>query len=88
MNINKNKILHNICYTELVYDRINKKLNTFFSKEQIIELIFTIIEQTNESFFEKIGKNYYITNIDYNIIIIINSHTFRVITIDRIKKIQ
>lgn len=27
MNNNKNEILKNICYTELVYGRINKKLN-------------------------------------------------------------
>ena len=35
MNINKTEILRNICYTELVYGRINKKLNIKLSKEQI-----------------------------------------------------
>ncbi len=35
MSINKREILKNICYTELVYGRINKKLNVRFSKKQI-----------------------------------------------------
>jgi len=80
--MNKNKILQNICYTELVYQRINKKLNTKLSKEQIEKLMFEVIEKTEEKFFEKIGKNYYITS--GNIRITINSNTFRVITVDKI----
>ena len=78
------EILQNICYTKLVYERINKKLNTKFTKEQIEELIFEVIKKTKENFFEKIGKNYYVTNIEYNIRITINSNTFRIITVDRI----
>ena len=84
MNINKNEILNNICYTELVYERINKKNCTHFSKEQIEEQILEIIKKTNESSFEKIGKNYYISNIEHNIRITVNSNTFRVITVDRL----
>jgi hypothetical protein len=84
MNISKNEILHNICYTQLVYERINKKLNTKLSKEQIEKLIFKIIKETNENYFEKMGKNYYITNTKNNIRITINSNNFRVITVDRI----
>jgi len=82
--ISKNEILHNICYTELVYERINKKLNAKFSKEQIEKLIFEVIEKTEESCFEKIGKNYYVSNIEHNIRITINSNTFRIITVDRV----
>ena len=84
MSINKNEILQNICYTELVYGRINKKLNTDFSKEQIEKLMVEIILKTEESCFEKIGKNYYVTNMEYNIRITINSYTFRIITVGRI----
>ena len=80
----KHKILHNICYTELVYNRINKKLNTEFSKEQIEKLIFKIINETEESSFSKIGKNYYISNVKHNIKITINSNNFRIITVNRI----
>jgi hypothetical protein len=35
MNIIKREILEHICYTELVYERINKKLNIKLSKPQI-----------------------------------------------------
>jgi len=82
----KNEILKSICYTELVYKRINKKLNIKFSKEQIEKLMFDVIQNTDEKYFEKIGKNYYITNIEYNLRITVNSNTFRVITADRINK--
>ena len=83
-HINTHKILQNICYTELVYERINKKLNTKLSKKQIEKLIFEVIKKTKASSFEKIGKNYYVSNIEYNIRITINANTYRVITVDRI----
>lgn len=82
---NKIKILNNICYTKLVYGRINKKLKTNFSKKEIEELLFNILEETNEKFYNKIGKNFYITNTNNNIKITVNSNTFRVITVDKIK---
>ncbi|MFH1565373.1 MAG: DUF3781 domain-containing protein [bacterium] len=85
MSINKKEILENICYTELAYGRINKKLNLKFSKKQIEEFIFKILKETEEKFFSKIGKNFYITNKESNIKITINSNTFRVITADRIE---
>ena len=85
MNINKQKILENICYTELVYERINKKLNIKFSKNQIEEFIFKALKETNEIFFQKNGKNFYVTNTENNIIITINSNTFRVITVDKVE---
>ncbi len=84
MNIDKDIILKNICYTELVYDRINKKLKSNFSKEKIEQFIFEIITETSISGIERIGKNFYISNVDKNIRATINSNTFRVITVDRI----
>ena len=83
--MNKQKILENICYTELVYDRINKKLNIKFSKKQIEVYIFKILKETDKIFFTKTGKNFYIMNTENNIRITINSNTFRVITVDRIE---
>ena len=82
--MNKQKILENICYTELVYDRINEKLNIKFSKKQIEVYIFKILKETDEIFFTKTGKNFYIMNTENNIRLTINSNTFRVITVDRI----
>ena len=86
MIINKKEILENICYTELVYGRIEKKLDINFSKKQIEEFIFKILKETEEKFYSKIGKNFYITNTENNIIVTVNSNTFRVITVDKIKR--
>ena len=86
MNINKQEILVNICYTELVYERINKKLGIKFSKKHIEEYIFNILKETDKAFFTKSGKNFYVMNTENNIRITINSNTFRVITVDKIEK--
>ncbi len=80
------KILNNICYTELVYNRINKKLNRTLAKSEIEKMLFDTIKETNEMHFQKTGKNYYITNIEKNMRITINSNTFRVITVDIVDK--
>ena len=82
MSINKTEILNNICYTELVYGRINKKLSSQFSKIEIEKMIFDIINETDEIYFRKTGKNIYVTNNEKNIRITINSYTYRVITVD------
>jgi|GEM_PF-425332 len=82
--MNKTEILNKICYTELVYERINKKLNSKFSKSEIEEMLFEIIKETQEVFFQKVGKNIYVTNNEKNIKITINSRTCRVITVDDI----
>lgn len=84
MSINKTEILNNICYTELVYERINKKLDTRFSKSEIEKMLSEIIKQTPENFFQKTGKNIYVSNPENNIKITINSYTCRIITVDRI----
>lgn len=84
MEIHKTDLLKNICYTELVYGRINKKLRSNFSKAEIEKLISAMIEQTPEQCFQRTGKNIYVSNIDKNIQITINSNTFRIITVDKI----
>jgi hypothetical protein len=81
----KKDILEKICYTELVYGRINKKLKMDLSNDKIEALIFEIIKDTDETEFKKIGKNIYISNSKHNIRLTINSLTFRIITADRLK---
>ena len=49
-------------------------------------MIFEMIQKTDDSFFQKIGKNIYITNEKKNAVLTINSYTYRIITADRIKK--
>ena len=87
MKNNKDNILKNHCYTELVYKRINKKLNTNYSNGETEALIKKILKETDIQNYKKKGKNFYISNKDYNIRITINSNTFRIITVDRIRKI-
>jgi len=86
MNSYKKEILNKICYTELVYSRINKKLNLELSKKEIENLIYTILSETDESEFKKKGKNIYITNNGRNIRLTINSYTNRIITADKLKE--
>lgn len=81
----KKEILDKLCYTELVYGRINKKLNLELSKSKIEDLILTIISETNDTKFHKSGKNIYITNDQRNIRLTINSFTNRIITADKLK---
>lgn len=87
MSIDKTEILNRICYTERVYERINKKLDSTFSRLEIEELILNVIQETQEVFFQRIGKNIYVTNCDRKIEITINSNTYRVITIDKIREL-
>ncbi len=82
----KKNILEKICYTELVYSRINKKLKTELSKEKIEEMVVAILKETEKTNYKKVGKNIYVTNIDKNIKLTINSYTNRIITADQLNK--
>lgn len=82
----KQSIIEHLCYTDLVYKRINKKLSVNFSIDQIEVFIKKVLESTDKRFFSKKGKNFYVTNSEVKIRITINSNTFRVITVDRIGK--
>ena len=81
----KSEIADKICYTDLVYERINKKLNIQFTKSEIEKMISEIIEGTEQSMFLKKGKNIYITNTNKNVRLTINSYTNRIITADNLK---
>ncbi len=78
----KIQIKNNICYTDLVYERFNKKLKTRLSKTQIESLVQEILLETDTSQFRKKGKNIYISNTAKNIRLTVNSFTNRLITAD------
>lgn len=82
----KQNILEQLCYTELVYNRINKKLGLNYSKPQTEELIMDCLKECDDSDFSKTGKNYYAYNRERNIRVTINSYTYRVITVDKITR--
>jgi len=87
MNTYKEQIQNNICYTKLVYGRINKKLNLKLSKVEIEKMVMQIILETNEAAFQKTGKNIYISNREKNIRLTVNSLTNRIITADKLSAV-
>lgn len=88
MKNHKSNILNNVCYTELVYERINKKLKSKLSKDEIENLIFDILTATHEMQFQKTGKNIYVINTLRNIRITINANNYRVITVDSLDQFE
>lgn len=81
----KQEIMEKLCYTDLVYGRINKKLSTDLSNGDIELFIGKILKETDKKSYDKKGKNYYVTNSENNVRITINSNTFRVITVDKLR---
>lgn len=86
MKDDKQMIIKNLCYTQLVYSRVNKKLRTNLQNEEIELFIDKILKKSDEKFYTKTGKNYYVTNTENNIRLTINSNTFRLITVNKIKQ--
>jgi len=81
----KEAIIEKICYTELVYGRINKKLDMNLTNHEIEMFIMKAILDTQQEGFEIIGKNYYLNNYKENIRLTINRNTYRIITADKLK---
>ena len=54
MKENKAEILKKHCYTELVYDRINKKIDTNYSKKEIEILIEKVLRETDVKYLSLI----------------------------------
>jgi len=81
----KETIIEKICYTELVYGRINKKLDMNLTNHEIEMFIMKAILDTQQEGFEIIGKNYYLNNYKENIRLTINRNTYRIITADKLK---
>ena len=52
----KTIILENLCYTELVYERINKKLKTQLSKVEIETLMSEIVKKMDATVFKRKEK--------------------------------
>jgi len=70
-----------VCYTELVYQRVNKKLKTQLTQTEIEALVDRLLADVTSS-VEKRGKNYYITNQHAQIQLVINSFNSRLITVN------
>ncbi len=68
----KKEIIDKICYTELAYGRINKKLSPNLTNDKIEEFISIIISETDENNFIKKSKNIYIKSNIRNVRLTIN----------------
>jgi hypothetical protein len=81
----KQEILQKLCYTELVYERIRKKLGIELSNNEIEQYIYSALEATSVEKIDIIGKNFYVTSTGEKMRITINRNTYRIITVDRVK---
>ncbi|MFH5812132.1 DUF3781 domain-containing protein [Companilactobacillus sp. FL22-1] len=70
----------NVCYTPLVFGRVNKKLQMQLSNADIEQLVQRIITDTTTT-ITKVGKNYYLQN--QQIELVINSFNYRLITANK-----
>lgn len=82
---NKTDIANRLCYTQLVYGRIRKKLMINLDDDSIEKLLLSIIKDSQSEIVRK-GKNHYISHEASNIIVTVNSHTFRVITASKLNR--
>lgn len=71
----------NICYTDLVYGRFNKKLKTSYSNEEIQQLVLDIIQDSATQILEN-GKNYYLNSRTHDLRLTVNKNNYRLITAD------
>ncbi|WP_333781132.1 DUF3781 domain-containing protein [Loigolactobacillus backii] len=78
LNSLKHEITNSVCYTPLVYNRINKKLKEAFTNHQIEDLVKACINDA-DSILKK-GKNYYVNCSNPGISLTINANNYRVIT--------
>ncbi|MCT4488640.1 DUF3781 domain-containing protein [Levilactobacillus parabrevis] len=69
------EIKKHICYTELVYQRVNKKLAVDLSKSEVEVLVLAILSDVTND-VEKLRKNYYVTNLPRLVQLEINSFNY------------
>ncbi|WP_125573467.1 DUF3781 domain-containing protein [Levilactobacillus huananensis] len=77
------RIKEYVCYTELVYQRVNKKLAVDLSKPEIEALVTAVLDDSATD-VEKVGKNYYVTNSSRQVQLVINSFNYRLITANHV----
>ncbi|KRL00985.1 DUF3781 domain-containing protein [Liquorilactobacillus capillatus] len=79
-------IAENLCYTKLVYQRINKKLAGKYTKTEIKILLREPVLEATQMIHK--GKNFYIYNNQRGIRITVNVNNYRVITVDKWVKVK
>ena len=84
MKIDRSDLVKKIRYTDLVYERINKKLKQNMTRNQIEKMINELLLSTPLRQFVIKGKNIYVNNVPMKISVTINLNTTTVITVNPI----
>lgn len=71
-----------VCYTLLVFERVNKKLQLQLTVEEIKSLVQDIINDPKTAIIKN-GKNFYLRNTAAELVI--NSYNYRLITANKNK---
>ena len=74
-----------VCYTDLVYQRVNKKLNKDMTPAQIEALVQRVLNNELTSILCQ-GKNYYIEDKIKDVVLTINRNNYRLITINKLQR--
>lgn len=77
------EIKEHVCYTDFVYQRVNKKLAVDLLKSEVEALVLAILSDVATD-VEKFGKNYYVSNLSRQVQLVINSFNYRLITANRV----
>lgn len=79
------QISQRVSYTELVYQRVNKKLNIELSKPAIEALVQAVLSDATTT-IERRGKNYYVSSVTRQVQLVVNAGNFRLITVNKLWK--
>ncbi|WP_407889449.1 DUF3781 domain-containing protein [Levilactobacillus sp. N40-8-2] len=79
------KISENICYTELMYERVNKKLAVDWSRSETEVWVQAILGDP-DSLVGRRGKNYYVANQRRRVQLTVNACNYRLITVNRLSE--
>ncbi|MEX0380707.1 DUF3781 domain-containing protein [Leuconostoc sp. MS02] len=77
-------IQSHVCYTALVYQRVNKKLSRDMTSTQIEALVQRVLNSELMSILCR-GKNYYIEDKTEGVVLTINKNNYRLITINKLQ---
>lgn len=70
-----------ICYTPLVFERVNKKLN--LNQDEVATKLMVANVLADPDHVSRRGKNYYVRSRQYQVELTINASNYRLITVSK-----
>ncbi|WP_318765025.1 DUF3781 domain-containing protein [Lactiplantibacillus carotarum] len=74
-----------LCYTPLVFERVNKKLDLNQDEAATKALVNHVLAQPDG--IDRRGKNYYVQSRKYQVELTVNASNYRLITVNRISEV-